>query len=81
MVQTIVQDRMRGRVMSVYTMSFLGVAPLGAITIGALAEATSVQVALAAGGIACAAAGAHFLRGRKRLRAALRMMTSARDFG
>jgi len=81
MVQTIVQDTMRGRVMSFYTMSFLGVAPLGALTIGAVAEATSVQVALAAGGFACAAAGLHFLRGRKRLRAALRVLTSARDFG
>jgi MFS family permease len=81
MVQTIVQDTMRGRVMSFYTMSFLGVAPLGAVTIGAVAEATGVQVALAAGGLACAAAGSQFLRGRKRLRAALRVMTSARDFG
>jgi MFS family permease len=81
MVQTIVQDTMRGRVMSFYTMSFLGVAPLGALTIGAVAEATSVQVALAAGGLACAAAGLQFLRGRKRLRAALRVLTSARDFG
>ena len=81
MVQTIVQDTMRGRVMSFYTMSFLGVAPLGAVTIGAVAEATSVQVALAAGGLACAAAGSQFLRARKRLRAALRVMTSARDFG
>jgi hypothetical protein len=67
--------------MSFYTISFLGVAPLGAITIGAIAEATSVQIALAIGGVSCAAAGAHFLRGRKRLRAALRVMTSARDFG
>ena len=81
MVQTIVRDAMRGRVMSFYTMSFLGVAPLGAITIGALAQATSVQHALAFGGFACAAAGAHFLRGRKRLRAALRSMTGTRDFG
>jgi MFS family permease len=81
MVQTIVQDTMRGRVMSFYTMSFLGVAPLGALTIGAVAEASNVQVALAAGGLACAAAGLQFLRGRKRLRAALRVLTSARDFG
>jgi MFS family permease len=81
MIQTIVQDQMRGRVMSFYTISFLGVAPLGAITIGSIAQATSVQIALAIGGVACASAGAHFLRGRKRLRAALRVMTSARDFG
>ena len=81
MVQTIVADTMRGRVMSFYTISFLGVAPLGAITIGAIAEATGVQIALGCGGLACAAAGTHFLRGRQRLRAALRVTTSARDFG
>ncbi|HEV7802124.1 MAG TPA: MFS transporter [Burkholderiales bacterium] len=80
MVQTIVHDAMRGRVMSFYTVAFLGVAPLGAITIGALAEATSVQWALAAGGVACAAAGVHFLRGREQLRTALRVMTD-RDVG
>ena len=59
----------------------LGLAPLGALTIGALAEATSVHVALAFGGLACAAARSQFLRRRKLVRAALRVMTSARGFG
>jgi MFS family permease len=72
LVQTIVDDAMRGRVMSYYTMSFLGVAPLGSVSIGAIAEAAGVQVALAIGGVACAGAGVQFLRGRARVRAALR---------
>jgi MFS family permease len=72
LIQTIVDDAMRGRVMSFYTMSFLGVAPLGSVSIGGIAEAAGVQVALAVGGVACAAAGVHFLRERARIRAALR---------
>jgi MFS family permease len=71
LIQTIVDDAMRGRVMSFYTVAFLGVAPLGSISIGGIAEAAGVQVALAFGGIACAAAGVQFLRGRPRLREAL----------
>lgn len=70
-VQTIVDDSMRGRVMSFYTMSFMGVAPLGAVTMGALAQATNVQIALGIGGCACLAAAAHFLWGLQRFRAAL----------
>ena len=70
-LQTIVDDAMRGRVMSFYTMAFMGVAPLGAFTVGAIAEATNVQLALALGGGACVAAGAHFLRGMRHLREAL----------
>lgn len=70
-VQTVVDDSMRGRVMSFYTMSFMGVAPLGAVTMGALAQATNVQVALGLGGCACCAAALHFLWGLPRFRAAL----------
>ena len=70
-VQTVVDDTMRGRVMSFYTMSFLGVAPLGAITIGSLAQVTNVQFALAFGGFACVLAALHFMRGLPRLREAL----------
>jgi MFS family permease len=70
-VQTIVEDGMRGRVMSFYTISFLGVAPLGAVTIGALAQATNVQIALGFGGLACVAFGSLFLKDLPRMRVAL----------
>ncbi len=79
LIQVIVADTMRGRVMSFYTMSFMGVAPLGSISIGAIAEAAGVQVALAIGGVACAAAGLQFMRGRERVRAALREAAAERE--
>jgi MFS family permease len=37
-VQTIVPDHLRGRVISVYTLCFLGTMPIGSIVAGALAE-------------------------------------------
>jgi MFS family permease len=49
-LQTIVEDRMRARVMSIYMMSFLGVAPLGALAAGTLAERIGPPATLALGG-------------------------------
>ena len=49
-LQTIVEDRMRARVVSIYMMSFLGVAPLGALCAGILAERIGPPATLALGG-------------------------------
>jgi MFS family permease len=49
-LQTIVEDRMRARVVSIYMMSFLGMAPLGALFAGVLAERIGPPVTLALGG-------------------------------
>jgi MFS family permease len=38
LVQSLVPDSLRGRVMSVYSMTFFGLMPLGALWIGSLAE-------------------------------------------
>ena len=58
-LQTIVEDRMRARVVSIYMMSFLGVAPLGALLAGMLAERIGPPATLALGGTL--ALGAAFL--------------------
>ena len=42
LVQTAVPDAMRGRVMGVYTLTFFGMMPIGALTGGALAERIGV---------------------------------------
>ena len=52
-LQTIVDDDKRGRVMSIYTMAFMGAAPFGSLTAGGLASLLSVPVTLAIGGTAC----------------------------
>lgn len=71
-LQTIVEDRMRARVVSIYMMSFLGVAPLGALLAGLLAERIGPPATLALGGaLALAAAFAYWLNLAK-IRAAIR---------
>ena len=52
-LQTIVEDEMRGRVMSFYTMAFLGTAPLGSLLAGFVAARIGPMVTITLGGIAC----------------------------
>lgn len=56
-LQSIVPDELRGRVASLYVVSFLGVSPLGALGAGWVAEHIGPQATLAAGGT-CALAAA-----------------------
>ncbi|MBC8075085.1 MAG: MFS transporter [Chloroflexales bacterium] len=49
LVQNLVPDALRGRVMSVYSMTFFGSMPLGALWIGAVAERISSPAALMVG--------------------------------
>jgi MFS family permease len=46
LIQTLVPDQIRGRVLSMYTMAFLGFTPLGSLLVGALAEHWSTPAAL-----------------------------------
>ena len=59
-LQTIVDDDKRGRVMSLFTMAFLGMAPFGSLIAGAIAHGMGVRNALLIGGISCLAGGALF---------------------
>jgi MFS family permease len=52
-VQTIVEDRMRGRVLGLFAVSFLGMFPLGSLAAGAAATWIGAQHTLAAGGACC----------------------------
>ena len=62
-LQTIVDDDKRGRVMSFYTMAFLGVAPLGSLLAGSLASRIGTpHVAQLAGAICVVASGVFALR-------------------
>ena len=57
-VQTVVPDELRGRIASLYVMSFIGVAPIGALAAGAIAERAGPPATLAACGLAALAAAA-----------------------
>lgn len=59
-LQTLVDDDKRGRVMSFYTMSFMGMSPLGSLLAGSLAEKVGAPNTLLIGGIACLAGAAVF---------------------
>jgi len=71
-LQTIVEERMRGRVMSFYTMAFLGTAPLGSLLAGLLADHIGAPLTILFGGLACVAAGIWFALRLPTLRALLR---------
>lgn len=57
LLQTLVPDRLRGRVMAVYVSLFLGLMRVGSLLAGLLASATSAPTALAIAGAASLAAG------------------------
>ena len=71
-LQTIVEERMRGRVMSFYTMAFLGTAPLGSLLAGVAADRIGAPMTILLGGIACIAAGVWFATRLPSIRALLR---------
>jgi MFS family permease len=55
-LQTQVDDRFRGRMISLYVMAFLGLAPFGGLWAGYLADRIGASATLAIGGSACLAA-------------------------
>lgn len=59
-LQTIVDDDKRGRVMSLYTMSFLGMAPFGSLLAGALASRIGAPGTIMYAGIICLLAASLF---------------------
>jgi MFS family permease len=59
-LQTIVDDDKRGRVMSFYAMAFLGVAPLGSLLAGTLASHLGTPHVVQLAGVMCVVASAVF---------------------
>jgi MFS family permease len=60
LVQTLVAEDKRGRVMSFYTMAFLGMAPLGSLLTGVLAAWLGLPIAFLINGLLCLAGAALF---------------------
>jgi MFS family permease len=52
LIQVMIPDALRGRVMAVYSMMFMGLAPLGSLMGGALADRLGAPVTVAIGGAA-----------------------------
>jgi MFS family permease len=53
LVQRIVPDELRGRVMAIWTMMLSGLAPFGSLLVGVLAQQFTARRTFAAGGMAC----------------------------
>jgi MFS family permease len=53
LVQSMVPDELRGRVMAVYSMMFMGMAPMGALMAGSLAGLIGAPATVALGGVVC----------------------------
>ncbi len=67
-LQTVVPPALRGRVMSLYTMAFMGMGTIGSLAAGWLATRFGAPPTVALGGLGCIAAAAWFARQRAALR-------------
>ncbi len=72
LLQTLVDEDKRGRVMSFYTMAFFGMMPFGSLVAGWLGGAIGVAATVAGGGVATMAGAALFARKLPELRQAVR---------
>jgi MFS family permease len=71
-LQTIVEERLRGRVMSFYAMAFLGTAPVGSLLAGVVADKVGPTNTIVLGGVACIIGGVWFAAKLPKFRALLR---------
>ncbi len=77
LIQHMVPDELRGRVMSVYTMMFMGMAPFGALLAGAVAGRIGAPLTVALGGLASLAGAALFASSWPALRVEARQLVIA----
>lgn len=71
-LQTVVDEDKRGRVMSLYSMAYIGTTPFGSLFAGALASRFGTPLTLAVGGAACMAGAIVFGSRVPRLRQQVR---------
>ncbi len=77
LIQAMVPDRLRGRTMAVYSMVFMGVAPIGALISGALADRIGAPWTVAIGGVGAIIGGVIFGREWPKLRPDARQLLVA----
>lgn len=71
-IQTVAPEDKRGRVMSYYTMAFVGMAPFGSLIAGALAHVMGAPLTLTMNGFVCVIAAAWFATRLKQIRKLVR---------
>jgi MFS family permease len=68
LIQAMVPDHLRGRVMAVYSMMFMGMAPIGALVAGSLAQSLGAPKTVMIGGVVCIVGAGVFALRLPRLR-------------
>ncbi len=71
-LQALVDDNLRGRVMSLYATAVMGLAPIGSLLSGLLADHVGAAVTLRLGGLVCVVGSLVFAARRLRLREEIR---------
>jgi MFS family permease len=77
LIQAMVPDQLRGRVMALYSMMFMGMAPFGALLGGAFADKLGAPITVAMGGVACLGGALLFWRSLPVIRAEARRLIIA----
>jgi MFS family permease len=77
LIQTLVPDKLRGRMMGLYSMMFMGMAPLGALGAGVVADVLGAPLTVAIGGVLCVLGAAVFTRFLPQFRAEARQIIGA----
>lgn len=79
LIQSMVPDALRGRVMAVYSMMFMGMAPIGALLAGVLANHLGAPLTVALGGAVCLLGAGGFALRLPGLRAAAQPLFIAQE--
>lgn len=77
LIQSMVPDRLRGRLMSIYSMMFMGMAPVGALLAGWIAARISAPWTVAIGGVGAIAGSIAFGRNLPKIRVEARQLILA----
>jgi MFS family permease len=79
LVQSMTPNSLRGRVMAVYSMMFMGMAPIGALLAGTLAGWLGATTTVGLGGAFCLLGGAVFLNRLPTIREEARRLIRAQE--
>jgi MFS family permease len=79
LIQSMVPDHLRGRVMSVYSMMFMGMAPVGSLLAGGAADRIGAPGTVACGGLVCMCAAAIYWTFLPRIRVGARRLIVAQQ--
>src|SRR6202165_2653292 len=79
LIQAMTPDHLRGRVMAMYTMMFMGMAPFGSLFAGASAEHLGATFTVSVGAVACIGAAVLFFFHLPKIRVEARKLILAQD--